>query len=274
MTRGTKILVLVTLAKNFTLTRMNFQLSHVWVCVGVCVCVRVCLASCLAHSLCISVSENWKIEVGFCGHYLCLVSFQAMSLGYLIHFSFSEKTFLWGFGSKHWVSAIILAPAPDAILRKGYNCFLMWDTDFICVKKDAIQCRGHGSLQVLSSMKKQLFSYHGGRQNLKSPGKPQMPNWKETAGHDHSGHCPLPSGIRWKWEDTVDGQTVSGPGLSTYHEQARKWVIYATDRHPTEIHLPFLTLENPANLWLTQTKQAIIEHIQRKPSEFWLGKMA
>lgn len=119
-----------------------------------------------------------------------------------------------------------------------------------------------------------LVESYGGRQNLKLPGKPQMPNWKETAGHDHSGHCPLPSGIRWKWEDTVDGQTVSGPGLSTYHEQARKWVIYATDRHPTEIHLPFLTLENPANLWLTQTKQAIIEHIQRKPSEFWLGKMA
>lgn len=119
-----------------------------------------------------------------------------------------------------------------------------------------------------------LVTSHGGRQNLKPPGKPQIPNWKETAGHDHSGRCPLPSGIRWKWEDTADRQTVTGPGLCTCHKQARKWVTYATERHSTEIHLPFLTLENPANLWLIQMKQAIIEHIQRKPSEFWLGKMA
>lgn len=100
-----------------------------------------------------------------------------------------------------------------------------------------------------------LVESYGGRQNLKSPGKPQMPNWKETAGHDHSGHCPLPSGIRWKWEDTVDGQFPVQDYPLTMNKLGNGSYMQPTDILQKFI-FPFLLWKTPQTFgWHKRSKQ-------------------
>lgn len=134
---------------------------------------------------------------------------------------------------------------------------------------------------VLCPIMKQSFSYHTrGREQWQTDSK--TTRWTlnsklEGDSRSWSQSCSLPGRIRWKLENTVSegeaGQIRADLGLHTCHGTTKEWVILATERGFTQIHLPFLTLEQPRNLWLIQMKWAITEHIQGKPSEFLLGKV-
>lgn len=88
-----------------------------------------------------------------------------------------------------------------------------------------------------------LVGGNSGRETPEPLDEPHFPNWKETAGCDDS--CSLSSQVRKPKGPLFEpgtGQAGTGPGLGTYHEHPKKWIICATERCFTGIHLRLLTL--------------------------------